>query len=371
MAPDGLNGNLAMDEWDEKQTEQRIRALAVDDEVSNLVLIRALARNMEMEIACFSNPAEALDYCYKEDLDIIFIDHFMPFMTGIEFIEQIPPNKKEIPIVMITASDNEKLKLEALEKGATDFLRKPLNLTEFKARVTNLILLRRSQLALKRKARSLENDVRRATLDIRERELESLLILGRAAEYRDTDTGIHINRVARFSEMIARRLGLSKEERTILFHAAPLHDIGKIGIPDAILLKKGKLTQHEYEIMKRHARIGFDILRQSSSPYLRAGSVIALSHHEKWDGSGYPDGLSGEAIPLFGRIVAVADVFDALTMERPYKEAWEFNDAMEYLARRSGNYFDPELVRIFVSEREQIREIQKNPFAMDVSETDF
>jgi putative two-component system response regulator len=232
-----------------------------------------------------------------------------------------------------------------------------LNPTEFKARLINLANLRRSQLLLKDKALLLEDEVRKAVRLIQEREYEALYVIGRASDYKDPETGLHINRVATYSTLILQEMGSKLSELEIMFNAAPLHDIGKIGIPDNILLKPGRYEPEEFEIMKRHPEIGYEMLKTANSPYLRSGAEISLTHHEKYDGSGYPRGLKGEDIPISGRILAVADVFDALTTKRPYKEAWSIEEAMELMCKEKGKHFDPQMVDIFDSKLNEVRTI--------------
>jgi putative two-component system response regulator len=250
------------------------------------------------------------------------------------------------------------VRYRALRLGAIDFLNKPLDGPEFLARVKNMLDLRASQKLVAARAEWLASEVEKATREILARERETLFCLGRAAEYRDPETGAHILRMAHYSRLIAERLGLSTDEQQLILSAAPMHDIGKLGTPDNILLKPGRLTPEEFEIMKQHAVIGYRILKDSSSRVLQAGAEIAHTHHEKFDGSGYPNGLRGEAIPLHGRIVAVADVFDALTSERPYKKAWEVERALEFLREGSGTHFDPRCVDAFVRDFDEVLAIR-------------
>lgn len=236
----------------------------------------------------------------------------------------------------------------------TDFLNKPLDNTEFLARAKNMLALRQSHKKLLDHASWLADEVRKATAQIVAQEREMIFTLAKAAEYRDPETGAHILRMAHYSKHIARKLGLSVEQQELLLEAAPMHDIGKVGIADMILLKPGKLTEQEFSIMKKHAVIGAQILATSSSPLLKVAAEIAHAHHEKFDGSGYPRGLEGEAIPLFGRIVAVADVFDALTSERPYKKAWSIEKATELIREGAGKHFDPVCVQAFFSDFDDV-----------------
>ena len=257
------------------------------------------------------------------------------------------PDKADTPLLMVTAAGDREIKHRALSLGINDFLNKPFDQVELQARARNMLALRSSQKKLANRALLLADEVAKATSEITAREHETLLCLGRAAEHRDPETHEHIIRMSNYSRLIAVRLGLAYEECELLLRAAPLHDIGKIGTPDHILLKPGKLTPEEFEIMKQHTVIGERILANSSSPILRAGAEIAFSHHEKFDGSGYPRGLKGHDIPLYGRIVAVADVFDALTSARPYKKAWDLDRACDLLRSSSGNHFDPMCIEAF------------------------
>lgn len=336
----------------------QLKALSVDDEYVNLVLIEEMGRKLGLDISSFTDPIEALEYLEHNPVDIIFTDYMMPVMDGINLIQETRKYYPDIPIVMITAvSSDTELKLRALESGATDFLSKPLNLPEFSARVRNLKKLRQSQLLYKNWADMLRTEVDKATNGIKLREQETLKVLGSAAEYKDPETGEHIIRVAHYSRIIAEELTDDAELQQQIFRAAPLHDIGKIGVPDTILLKPGKLSVAEYEEIKRHAEMGYEIMQDTVSPYLRIGASIALTHHERWDGSGYPNGLCGTDIPLCGRIVAISDVFDALTSSRPYKPPWSFEEAVAHLESERGAHFDPQVVDAFMTHIKEIREI--------------
>ena len=272
-------------------------------------------------------------------------------MDGLRFISAFRAlhGRNEIPVLMITANDQKDIRYEALIGGANDFLTKPVDRIEFSARARNMLALRQGQKFLADRARHLEDLVEERTSEIRDRERELIFRISRAAEFRDPETGAHIQRMAHYSQIIARGLDLDAATQKLLLEAAPMHDVGKIGIPDYILLKPGKLTFEEFEVMKGHARLGHELLKDSHSEIIRAGAQIAIAHHEKYDGSGYPHGLKGTAIPLFGRIVAVADVFDALTSERPYKKAWALEEALHFLEEGRGKHFDPLCVEAFIS----------------------
>ena len=323
----------------------RFQALSVDDDESNLLLIETMAQGIDLEVHSFISPTEALENIESRQWDLAFVDYQMPGMNGIELIQKLRPLYPEIPIIMITGIDAiTDLKIEAIEAGATEFLSKPLNMPEFRARVHNLMELRMISVLLKDRAKFLKNEVSVATQEIVKRENESLEVLGRVADYKDLETGNHVNRVAAYAQLLAHLMGASPHFQDLIYKAAPLHDIGKVGIPDAILGKRGRLNSEELKIMKLHPQIGYNILMKSESPYLKCGAIISLSHHERFDGSGYPEGLKGEDIPLEGRIIAISDVFDALLSKRPYKSSWPLEEVKGYFEANKGRHFDPVLV---------------------------
>lgn len=337
---------------------EKLKAVYIDDEPVNLMLVQAYGMEFGLNIKTFENSEEGLDYILNNDIDIVYTDYMMPNIDGIELIRRFRKVHEEIPVVVITAvGDDQELKLNALEVGATDFLTKPIDITEFKARSLNLLALRMAQLRLKDKALLLEDEVKKATQDIQDREHETLMVLGRAAEYKDADTANHTIRVAHYSKILAQRHGLNKEQQEIIFYASPFHDIGKVGIPDSVLLKEGRLTQEEFKIMKNHVHIGSEILKDTRSPYLIEGEMIALNHHEKFDGSGYPEGKIAEDIPISARIVSIADVFDALTSVRPYKKSWTIQDAILLLINEKGKHFDPDLIDLFIEQIDEVKRI--------------
>jgi len=331
-----------------------IVAVSIDDNEQNLMLLEAFADQIELKVVNFIDPIKALHFISTNDVDIIFTDYMMPNLNGLELIKKFREINKSTPIIMITAA-GEDSRISALEVGATDFLNKPLDLTDFIVRTKNLLALRSAQIQLQNRAKQLETEVKKATEDLINREHESLIVLGRTAEYKDPETASHIARVSHYSKLLAKKYGLDEETQEIIFYAAPFHDIGKVGIKDNILLKPGKLTDDEFDIMKTHSNIGYEILKDSQSKYLKMGATIAISHHEKFNGTGYPNKLKGSSIPIEGRIVAVADVFDALVSERPYKKSWSFDDALNLLQEESGKHFDPVIVSLF---NENINEIK-------------
>ncbi len=336
-----------------------LHIISIDDNQNNLLLIESYCEEIEgVRVTSFTDPVKALMRVLQDSIDLIVIDYMMPGLNGIEFVKEYRKHQMDVPIIMVTAAgDDDDLHCEALQAGVNDFLVKPVNAILFKARVKNLLDLRRSHVLLNDKAKHLESEVEKATLAITERELEALDTLGKTAEYKDPETGEHIARVAHYSKMLAEGYGLDDELQSVIFHASPFHDIGKIGIPDKILLKPGRLDEEEFNVMKTHPLIGYEILKKTTSKYLQSGSIIALSHHEKFDGSGYPKGLLGNDIPIEGRIVAVADVFDALTSKRPYKEPWSFDKALAFLQEESGKHFDPKLIEIFMANIDRVKEI--------------
>ena len=338
-----------------------LSVVIVDDSEINLTLFKHLVARIDgLKPLCFDASQEALDWCAANGADIVIVDYMMPAPDGMEFIRRVREIKgmKDVPVIMITANDLKEIRYQALETGATDFLTKPVDKAEFTARIRNMGALRRSQKLLADRAAQLAEEVAAATATIVERERETIFRLSKAAEYRDPETGGHIMRMAHFSRLIAERLGLPPQEQLLVLEAAPMHDIGKVGIPDSILLKPGRLDAEEFTIMKRHAEIGHGILQDSTSPILEAAATIALAHHEKFDGTGYPRGLRGEAIHLHGRIVAVADVFDALTSARPYKAAWDVGAAKDFIAAQSGLHFDPGCVSVFLAAWSEVLDVR-------------
>ena len=338
------------------------KLLVVDDNAINLTLFRHLLQKLEgAEVECIADPVVALEWCAANDPDLILLDYMMPGVNGLQFIERLRliPGRADVPVVMVTADTESDVRHRALQLGAQDFLTKPVDKVELTARVNNLLALRRSQQQLSDRAAWLAEEVAKATAEIAAREKEAILRLSRAAEYRDPETGSHLLRMSNYTRQIAVQLGLPPAEQSLLLEASPMHDIGKVGTPDQILLKPGRLTPEEFEVMKQHATIGYEILRDSVSPLLQCAAKLALAHHEKFDGSGYPLGLAGEAIPLHGRIVAVADVFDALTSERPYKKAWTLDAAVDFLKANSGSHFDPTCVEAFLATWSQVLEIRE------------
>lgn len=336
--------------------------LIIDDQLTSRQILQQLVSNIEENITveAFANPLEALKWNSGNTTDLVLVDYKMPEMNGIEFIKRFRtiPSSSHVPVIMVTSIEDRSVRYEALEAGATDFLMKPVDHHECRARCHNLLTQYQQYKIISDRSRWLERRVSEATSEIRLRERETLLRLARAGEYRDEETGNHVIRMAKYSRVIAEQLGFSKDDADVIEMAAPMHDIGKIGIRDDILLKPGKLTSEEFEIMKRHTIIGYDILKDSPSKYLQMGGVIALCHHEKFDGTGYPYGKKSNEIPLEARIVTVADVFDALVSERPYKNAWSTDAALDYMESHSGKHFDPDCLDAFKEQFDTVSKIQ-------------
>lgn len=327
-----------------------MRVLVVDDSSINLTVLKGvIGRIAACDVDGFADPLLALAACRAQVFDAVVVDYKMPGIDGISFVRELraDPRFQHVPIIMITADGDRALRLRAVEAGATDFLNKPVDPQELRVRVTNLLALRRAQVALADRAQWLGREVEKATSALLAREKEMIWRLARAIEYRDGGTGEHVSRVATIARIVAEELGLDARSCDEIYLAAPLHDVGKIGVPDAILNKPGRLSPDEMAIVRRHVKLGGEILCGGNSALLQAAERIALTHHEKWDGTGYPRGLAGEAIPVEGRIAAIADVFEALCTERPYKHAWTLDEARAEIVAQSGRHFDPACVAAF------------------------
>ncbi|MHB8347223.1 MAG: response regulator [Acidiferrobacterales bacterium] len=337
--------------------------LLLDDEPDNIVLMeKTLQRKLrDVSTVSFASPLEALAWCSGNEPDLCLVDYRMPEMSGIEFIVRARQNPRfdGIPMVMVTGVPPDDVRSAALVSGATEFLSKPINPPEMVVRCRNLLALRRSLSDQRQQAYRAGGELSEAVRGIALREQEVIIgRLVRFSEARDEETGSHMRRMAFLSQLIAQEIGEGREFCDLLLLAAPMHDIGKVGIPDRILLKAGRLDAAEWEIMKTHAVIGYDVLKDSDSGLLKMGAEIAHSHHEKFDGLGYPHGLCGESIPLVGRIVAVADVFDALVNERPYKNAWAPGDAFDLMRRERAKHFDPACVDAMLKRIGEVMDIE-------------
>lgn len=349
-----------MADFSESQTYKNI-VFIVDDQATSRVIMENIAKTIDsnIEVRSFDNAAAALQEAKTADPDLILTDYKMPNMDGVEFIERVRKNSnfKDIPIVIITSLDDKDALYRALEAGATDFLVKPVDVHECQVRCRNLLTMQRQKIIIRNHAKSLEHKIRETTRQVQFRELETLIRLAKAGEFKGRITGRNLIRMGKITNIIAKELGLDHDHREILQLSSTMHDIGKIGIPDVILMKEGPLDDNEFEIMKRHPQIGYEILKDSPSPYLQMGAIIALHHHEKFDGSGYPSGLKGEEISLEARIAAVADVFDALITKRPYKDAWTVAAAFAYITEQKHGHFDPQCVDALIGQKEQVLKI--------------
>jgi putative two-component system response regulator len=330
------------------ETVYQGRILIVDDQEPNVLLLERLLTGCGFaNIMSTTQSARAVPMCAEYDPDILLLDLQMPAPDGFEIMRSLEAQltgPERLPVLVLTADASPETKRRALSMGASDFVNKPFDVTEVYLRIRNLLHTRYLQKELRRHNVTLEERVRERTRQLEEAQREIVDRLARAAEYRDDNTGEHARRVGRMAGRIAEKLGLEDDFVEQIRRAAPLHDVGKLSLPDAILLKPGKLTWEEFEDMKQHTLVGAEILGRSRSQLLRLSEEIALTHHERWDGTGYPAGLAGEDIPISGRIVAVADVFDALVHDRPYKEAWPASKALAEIQRLSGTHFDPDVV---------------------------
>ncbi len=327
---------------------KHVTILVVDDQEANVVLLkRLLEQHGFNNVRTTTNAHTALEWMRTQLPDIVLLDLMMPNIDGFMVLEELQgfvPEDEYLPVVVLTADTTSNSRRRALHLGARDFLSKPFDSVEVVLRIRNLLQTRWLHVQLQHQNMHLEEQVRQRTLELEQARDEILSRLARTAEYRDDDTGRHTQRVGSMAERIAHKLGLEQQFCQRLGRAALLHDIGKIGIPDRVLLKQGRLTDEEYTLIKTHTQIGGELLSASTFPLLALACEVAMTHHERWDGRGYPNGLRGAAIPLAGRIVAVADTFDALTHARPYKEAWPLEAAVEELRQHAGSQFDPAVV---------------------------
>lgn len=328
------------------------RILIVDDVADNVQLLeRILTRAGYTNLVSTTDPRQVMPLFAESEPDLILLDLQMPHLDGFAIMEQLGgviPEGNYLPILVLTANITPEAKRQALSAGAKDFLTKPFDRTEVLLRIRNLLQTRTLHRQLQNQNLILEDRVAERTRELEEAQVEILERLARAAEFRDDDTGRHTHRVGEMAAAVARALGLPPAEVELIRRAAPLHDVGKIGVSDGILLKPRKLTPEEFEQMKTHTIVGAVILGGSRHRLLQMAEVIALSHHERWDGTGYPRCLAGEEIPLAGRITSVVDVFDALTHERPYKAPWPVEEALAEIERQKGAQFDPDVVDAFL-----------------------
>jgi putative two-component system response regulator len=342
--------------------------LVVDDQELNLRVLSAMLDPLGYRVDLARNGQQGLERVQANPPDLILMDVMMPEMDGFEATRRLKsdPATQHIPVVMVTSLSEVEDRVRAMEAGAEDFLSKPVDKTELRARVRSLLKVKayhdhmiNYQHELEDEVARRTEEVRKAYASIRKVSLDTIMRLSRAAEYKDEDTGTHISRMSSYAVLVARELGLNERTVEAIQYAVPMHDVGKIGIPDHILLKPGPLTPEEWEVMKQHTTIGGRILAGADPGFLRLAEVIALTHHEKWDGTGYPRGLKGKAIPLAGRITAVADVFDALTSDRPYKKAFTRDKALEIVTEGRGGHFDPQVVDAFLAVQDEVVQVME------------
>ena len=341
--------------------ETKARILAVDDEEQIRNIIKHALSDYAYEIFLASDGAEALETVEEVSPDVILLDIQMPGMNGIEVTKVLKQNDKTkiIPVVIFSGVHDVEYRIEALEAGADDFLSKPFIIQELITRVKTLVQVKKYNDHMIDHQKELQEQIEKKTKQIKDTSLETVYRLSRAAEFRDEDTGDHIKRLSHLAASLYQKLGRTESEVEAIQYASIMHDVGKIGVPDTILLKPGKLDGNEWEIMKLHTTIGGKILEASSSKFLQFGEIIARTHHEKWDGSGYPKGLHGNEIPVAGRVTTVVDVFDALTSKRPYrKDPFTIGQAFNIIRKGKGIHFDPDIVDTFLSMRNEIVKIQ-------------
>jgi len=329
------------------------KVVVIDENAVTLEVYKRILRPIEdAEVIGFESSTKALAWCADNDPDFILIDYRMPEIDGLELIERYRKISKRnaVPIVLSTTSEDKEIRHRAFAHGADDFLQKPVDPLELLARVRNLLALRKHTKHQSDRETLLDYEVRRRTAALAEREAEMIYRLSTIAEFRDhaADTDRHVEHMGIYAKLVAEKLGMSPEMQGLLRLAVPMHDIGKVTLPDDIVLKPAQLTPDEWDMMKTHSQAGYDILRESASELLQLAAKIALTHHEKYDGSGYPNGLLGGSIPVCGRITAVVDVYDTLVSERAYKGAWPVQDAIDELKRGRGTHFDPDVLDAFL-----------------------
>ncbi|HHB75331.1 MAG TPA: response regulator [Desulfobulbus sp.] len=333
----------------------------VDDNERNVKICREILEMADFRVVTAENGRVGLKIARDLSPDVILLDIMMPVMDGMEMLRKLREDSiiRHIPVLMLTARNTTEDVVQALDHGANDYLTKPFSEEELEARVRTLCRMKKAEDGIREQNEILEHKVFERTAELEATRLEIVRRLGMAAEYRDNETGDHIIRMSKMCMKLGQLYGLTRERQELLLNASPMHDVGKISIPDAILLKTGKLTPEEWEIMTEHTIIGARLLDGHDSALMCMARDIALTHHEKWNGSGYPAGLHGAEIPLEGRIVAIADVFDSLTSKRPYKDPYPFHVAFDIMEQERGKHFDPELIDIFLQHGDEFERIKR------------
>ncbi len=345
------------------------KILVVDDNPSNVALLEAVLEEEEYEnIFSTTDPFQVLPLYQKHRFDLILLDIRMPGMSGIEVLQQLSKVTRDeyLPVIVLTAQTDQNTRQQALEAGAKDFITKPFEDWEVLLRIENTLQTRLFYTRQVVRADLLENEVIKRTTEIRETQFEIVQCLGAAGELRDNETGAHVKRMSHICSLLASKRGLGKDFSTLLLYASTMHDVGKIGIPDSILLKPGKLSHEEWLVMQQHPKIGAKIIGNHDANIIALARETALYHHEKWDGTGYPHGIAGAKIPVSARIAAISDVFDALTSERPYKKAWSVEKAVAEIQSQSGKHFEPIMVELFIENLSEIIEIKERYLDLEI-----
>ena len=347
--------------------QENATILIVDDQPQNIELLEAYLFPYGYKIVTASNGKEALEILLTNQIDLVLLDVMMPNMDGFEVTRRVRIIEKlqQLPIILVTALRETQDRIRGIEAGCDDFISKPVEKNELISRVRSLLKIKAYNDLKNNYQKELEIEVAKRTEELKnaldkleKASLDTIFRLSVAAEYKDEETGLHVKRMSLYAEALARQLGVDEHYARTIRYAAVMHDIGKIGIPDKILLKPGKLDNEEWEIMKNHSIIGAKILKDSDAEFIKVGEIIALNHHEKWDGSGYPNGLKGAEIPIEARITTICDVFDALLSKRPYKESFTIEKAEDIIKEGKGTHFDPEIVDAFFAIKDEILSIK-------------
>ncbi|MDF1877604.1 response regulator [Sulfurimonas sp. SAG-AH-194-L11] len=336
----------------------KMRLLSLYNEINPLSVVQEYTESLFLKIDNFTQAKEALVSSQSKDYDLVIVEHNTPKCDALAFIRAFRHMHRETPILIVVNSDDIATQEKALIIGAFDIVVKPISPILFQAKLQNTLALKKVQDVLKDKKVLLQEEISNATNIYKESEHELLDILAKSTLYKEHKDSKHSEKIAHYAKALTRLFGLNETIQDVAFHASGLYDIGKVGIPDEVLFKEGKLNEDEREIIKTHARLGFDLLKYTQNPYLKAGAVISYSHHEKFDGSGYPIGLKGETIPILGRIVAIVEVFEALTSQKVYREAWSIEDACQFVIEEKGKHFDPKLVDLFIENLDEMKSIK-------------
>ncbi|HED34230.1 MAG TPA: response regulator [Gammaproteobacteria bacterium] len=339
---------------------KRFNILIVDDAPKNIQVVANILGDKRYDISYATNGRQALGLIEENKFDMVLLDVMMPEMDGYEVCREIKKNsfQNDMPVIFITAKTDKESLVEGFDSGGQDYITKPFNASELMVRVETHLKLKDFEDSQQVVIDNALAELKILNKEIIETQKEVIFTMGSIGETRSKETGQHVKRVAEYSRLFMLLSGLDRYEADLVAMASPMHDIGKVGIPDSILNKKGRLTEDEFEIMKTHAVLGYDMLKHSDRPIMRTAAIIALEHHEKWDGTGYPKGLEGKNIDLYSRITALADVFDALGSDRCYKKAWDDDRIFDLLKEQSGKHFDPELVRMFFDNIDDFFEIR-------------